>query len=206
MIYKIRGVLKEIIPPNRVIVEKENLFWEIYIPFNLLEIFKNDFLEREVELFVCPLIRKNEYCEIYGFLNKEERELFLKLNTLSKIGPKLALNILSVFTPELLRKVIEEGKIRELSKIPGIGDRRAEKLFLELKGLFGRLPVKGRTIPLEKERILSEAKTSLVNLGFNKKEVEEILFKVFHEDDTLESLIKKALRELAPTLKEEHPE
>ncbi len=206
MFYKIRGIIKEIIPPNRVIVERENLFWEIYLPFNLLEIFKKDFLEREIELYVCLLLRKNEYPELYGFLSKEERELFLKLNTLSKVGPKLALNILSVFTPELLRKIIEEGRVKDLAKIPGIGDKRAEKLFLELKGLFGKIPLKGRTIPLEKERILSEAKTSLINLGFNRKEVEEILFKIFHEDDTLESLIKKALRELAPTLKEERPE
>ncbi len=206
MFYKIRGILKEILPPNRIIIESKFLSWEIQIPFNLLEIFKRDFFEKEIELFVCPLLRKNEYLEIYGFLSKEERELFLKLNTLSKVGPKLALNILSVFTPELLRKIIEEGRAKELAKIPGVGEKRAEKLFLELKGLFGKIPVKGRTIPLEKERLLSEAKTSLVNLGFHKKEVEEILFKVFHEEDTLESLIKKALRELAPTLKEERPE
>lgn len=206
MFYKIRGILKEIIPPNRVIIEKDPLFWEIYIPFNLFEILKRDFLERELELYVSALLRKNEYLEIYGFLRKEERELFLKLNTLSKVGPKLALNILSVFTPELLRKLVEEGRTKELAKIPGVGEKRAEKLFLELKGLFGKIPLKGRTIPLEKERILSEAKTSLVNLGFNKKEVEEILFKVFGEEDTLESLLKKALRELAPTLKEERPE
>ncbi|MGC9109872.1 MAG: Holliday junction branch migration protein RuvA [Caldimicrobium sp.] len=203
MIYKIRGILKEIIPPNRVILERENLFWEIYIPFNLIEILKRDFFEKEIEFFVCVILRKNEYLEIYGFLSREERELFLKLNTLSKVGPKLGLNILSVYTPELLRKIIEEGKVRELAKIPGIGEKRAEKLFLDLKGLFGRIPIKGRTIPLEKERILQEAKISLVNLGFNRKEVEDVLFRVFHQDDSLESLIKKALRELAPTVKEE---
>lgn len=206
MFYKICGILKEILPPNRVVIESQSLSWEIYVPFNLLEIFKRDFVEREIELFVCPLLRKNEFLEIYGFLTKEERELFLKLNTLSKIGPKLALNILSVFTPELLRKIIEEGRAKEFAKIPGVGEKRAVKLFFELKDLFGKMPFKGRTIPLEKERLLSEAKTSLINLGFNKKEVEEILFKVFHEDDTHESLIKKALRELAPTLKEEKPE
>jgi len=203
MIYKIRGILKEIIPPNRVILEKENLSWEIYIPFNLIEILKRDFFEKEIEFFVCVILRKNEYPEIYGFLSREEREFFLKLNTLSKVGPKLGLNILSVYTPELLRKIVEEGKVRELAKIPGIGEKRAEKLFLDLKGLFGRIPIKGRTIPLDKERILLEAKTSLVNLGFNRKEVEEALFRVFHQDDSLESLIKKALRELAPTVKEE---
>ncbi len=206
MFYKIRGILKEIFPPNRIIIDSKLLSWEIHVPFNLLEIFKRDFLEREIELFVCSLLRKNEYLEIYGFLSKEERELFLKLNTLSKVGPKLALNILSVFTPELLRRVIEEGRVKELAKIPGVGEKRAEKLYLELKNLFGKIPIKGRTIPLEKERLLSEAKNSLVNLGFNKKEVEEILFKVFHENDSLESLIKKALRELAPPLKEEKPE
>lgn len=53
-------------------------------------------------------------------MEREERELFLKLNTLSRIGPKLALNLLSVFTPETLRTIILERKVEELARVPGI--------------------------------------------------------------------------------------
>lgn len=192
-------------PPNKVIVETGSLSWEIYVPINLIEILRENFMHKTVEFFVVPLIRKNEYLEIYGFLEREERELFLKLNTLSKIGPKLALNLLSVFTPETLRTIILERKVEELARVPGIGLKKAEKLFIELKGLYGRLSKKGLTIPLEKERILQEARESLLSLGFKAQDVEEVLFKVFEETDTLEGLLKKALKELAPALREEKP-
>lgn len=192
-------------PPNKVIVETGSLSWEIYVPINLIEILRENFMHKRVEFFVVPLIRKNEYLEIYGFLEREERELFLKLNTLSRIGPKLALNLLSVFTPETLRTIILERKVEELARVPGIGLKKAEKLFIELKGLYGRLSKKGLTIPLEKERILQEARESLLSLGFKVQDVEEVLFKVFEETDTLEGLLKKALKELAPALREEKP-
>lgn len=206
MLYKIKGVLEEVLPPNRIVIKTAFLSLEIFIPFNLTEILKRDFLGREIELYVVLLIRKNEFPQVYGFLTKEERELFQRLNALPKVGPVLALNLLSVFTPELLRKVIEEGRVKELARVPGIGPKKAEKLFPELKSLFGRLPFKGKTFPLEKERLLGEAKASLLSLGFDKREVEEVLIKVFQEEDTLESLLKKALRELAPPLKEEKVE
>lgn len=192
-------------PPNKVIVETGALSWEIYVPINLTEILRENFMHKRVEFFVVPLIRKNEYLEIYGFLEREERELFLKLNTLSRIGPKLALNLLSVFTPETLRTIILERKVEELARVPGIGLKKAEKLFIELKGLYGRLSKKGLTIPLEKERILQEARESLLSLGFKAHDVEEVLFKVFEETDTLEGLLKKALKEFAPALREEKP-
>lgn len=205
MFYKIRGRLLEVYPPNKVIVETGALSWEIYVPINLTEILRENFMHKRVEFFVVPLIRKNEYLEIYGFLEREERELFLKLNTLSRIGPKLALNLLSVFTPETLRTIILERKVEELARVPGIGLKKAEKLFIELKGLYGRLSKKGLTIPLEKERILQEARESLLSLGFKAHDVEEVLFKVFEETDTLEGLLKKALKEFAPALREEKP-
>lgn len=205
MFYKIRGRLSEVYPPNKVIVETGSLSWEIYVPINLIEILRENFMHKRVEFFVVPLIRKNEYLEIYGFLEREERELFLKLNTLSRIGPKLALNLLSVFTPETLRTIILERKVEELARVPGIGLKKAEKLFIELKGLYGRLSKKGLTIPLEKERILQEARESLLSLGFKVQDVDEVLFKVFEETDTLEGLLKKALKELAPALREEKP-
>lgn len=205
MFYKIRGRLLEVYPPNKVIVEIGALSWEIYVPINLTEILRENFMHKRVEFFVVPLIRKNEYLEIYGFLEREERELFLKLNTLSRIGPKLALNLLSVFTPETLRTIILERKVEELARVPGIGLKKAEKLFIELKGLYGRLSKKGLTIPLEKERILQEARESLLSLGFKAHDVEEVLFKVFEETDTLEGLLKKALKEFAPALREEKP-
>ncbi len=204
MFYAIKGFVRTVNPPNKLLLQTQSfLTWEILLPLNIVELIRNNFLEKEIELYIVPIIRKNEYVELYGFLEKEERELFLKLNTISKIGPKLALNMLSVFSPETLRRLILEKNIQELAKVPGIGPKRAEKLYLELKNLFIKTPFKGITLPVEKEMLLEEAKGCLISLGFNSREIEKILYKVFTEDDTLDTLIKKALKELAPKLKEE---
>lgn len=204
MLYQLKGIVKEINPPNKLILQtNECIFWEILIPFNLIEILKENFLEKETLFYVVPILRKNEYIEIYGFLGKEERELFIKLNTLSKIGPKLALNLLSIFSPETLRRIILDKRVQELSKVPGIGPKRAEKLYLELKSLFLKPSQKGIILPPEKEILLEEAKSCLMSLGFQSKEVEKVLYQVFEEKDSLDTLIKKALKEFSPKLKEE---
>lgn len=204
MIYQLKGIVKDLIPPNRLILQTgESIFWELLITLNLTEIVKENFLKREASFFVVPILRKNEYIEIYGFLTKEERELFIKLNTLSRVGPKLALNLLSIFSPEKLREIVLNKNISELSKVPGIGPKRAEKLYLELKNLFLKPSQKGIIIPPEKEMLLEEAKSCLMSLGFQAKEVEKILYKVFEENDTLDTLVKKALKEFSPKLKEE---
>jgi Holliday junction DNA helicase RuvA len=201
MLYSLKGTLKELIPPNKVVLEIGEFCCEILIPFNLIQILREKFLGKKVLFYVVPFLRKEEYLELYGFLQKEERELFLKLTTLSKIGPKTALNILSVFSPEELRSVIFEKKVEELARIPGIGIRRAEKLFLDLKNLFLKKGKKGIVLPPEKELLLEEAKSCLVSLGFKGKEVESLLFKIYEEKDNLETLIKKALKELVPEVK-----
>lgn len=204
MLYQLKGIVKKINPPNKLILQtNECIFWEILIPFNLIEILKKNFLEKETFFYVVPILRKNEYIEIYGFLGKEERELFIKLNTLSKIGPKLALNLLSIFSPETLRRIILDKRVQELSKVPGIGPKRAEKLYLELKSLFLKTSQKGIILPPEKEILLEEAKSCLMSLGFQSKEVEKVLYQVFEEKDSLDTLIKKALKKFSPKLKEE---
>lgn len=204
MLYKLKGFVREIIPPNKLILQSNGfIFWEILIPLNLISIINKNFLGKEIFFYVVPILRKNEYIEIYGFIGKEERELFIKLTTLSRIGPKLALNLLSVFSPETLREIVLNKKINELSKVPGIGPKRAEKLYLELKNLFLKPSQKGLVIPPEKEILLEEAKSCLMSLGFQSKEVEKVLYEVFEEKDTLDTLIKKALKEFSPKLKEE---
>jgi Holliday junction DNA helicase RuvA len=115
MLYQLKGIVKEINPPNKLVLQSNQfIFWEIFIPLNLVSLVKENFLEREALFFVVPILRKNEYIEIYGFITKEERELFIKLTTLSKMGPKLALNLLSVFSPEILRDIILNKKISEI--------------------------------------------------------------------------------------------
>lgn len=202
MFYKIKGLVTALYPPNRLFLETGQLTWEIFVPLNLFDVLRREYLDQKLELYVVPILRKNEFIELYGFLTPEDRELFLKLNTLSKIGPKLALNLLSFFDSEKLKLIVKEKRISELSKVPGIGPKKAEKLFLELKNLFAKPQKKALELWGDRERLFQDAKLSLINLGFKAQEAEEALLQVYEEGDTLESLIKKALRELAPILKE----
>lgn len=203
MLYSLKGEVIDINPPNRLILKTQFINWEILIPFNLVEKVKNELINKIVELYVISIIKRGEYIEIYGFLKKEEREFFIKLINLSKVGPKIALNLLSVFSPDKLRKIILNRDIQQLSIVPGIGPKRAEKLYLELKNLFSKTAIKKLGLPIEKIEILEEAKICLLGLGFQKKEIEKVLSQVFTEKDSLDTLIKKALQKLSPYLYEE---
>lgn len=199
MWYSLTGYAKKIIPPNRLILQTDWICWEVLIPLRSVEEVKK--IENKLELYVIPILRKGEHLEIYGFLNPEERELFIKLINISKVGPRLALNIISVFSQYELRQIVAEGNFKALAKVPGIGIKRAEKLYLDLKNLFLK---KKREISLdpEKETLFEDAKVCLINLGFTSKEAEKVLVSVFSPEDTLDILLKKALQKLAPGIKE----
>lgn len=198
MLYSLTGCIKKLIPPNRLILQTGWISWEIFIPLRHTE--KVEKLNGKLELYVVPILRKGEHPELYGFLSFEERELFVKLINISKVGPRLALNIISVFSQSELRNIIVEGNYKALSKVPGIGVKRAEKLFLDLKNLFSKKK-EGYLTP-EKETVFEEAKVCLINLGFTSKEAEKVLNSVFSPEDTLDVLLKKALQKLAPGVKE----
>ena len=198
MLYSLTGCIKKLIPPNRLILQTGWISWEIFIPLRHTE--KVEKLNGKLELYIVPILRKGEHPELYGFLSFEERELFVKLINISKVGPRLALNIISVFSQSELRNIIVEGNYKALSKVPGIGVKRAEKLFLDLKNLFSKKK-EGYLTP-EKEAVFEEAKVCLINLGFTSKEAEKVLNSVFSPEDTLDVLLKKALQKLAPGVKE----
>jgi Holliday junction DNA helicase RuvA len=197
MFYSLKGILKEILPPNRLILETSGISWEVLVPYSQLEEFKKQ-KGKGVEVFLTVLIKKSERLELYGFKEKGERELFLKLINLSKIGPNLALNILSTFSPSELREVVLKGDVKSLVKVPGIGPKRAERLLVEMKSLFLSLPPHTGEIFSKQQEILEEARHCLVNLGFKAKEAEKLLLEVLEPEDTLETLLKKALQRLSP--------
>jgi len=155
-------------------------------------------MPKQITLFTAVMLVKEEFIQVFGFESKEEREFFLKLNRLSRVGPVLALNILSYYTPEDIKRIVLERRIHDLAKVPGIGQKKAEKLILEIRGLFEKLTKKGKTLPEPVVDLLSEAKECLVSLGFSAKEAEEVLLMVYTEGDSLEEILKKALKKLAP--------
>ena len=129
---------------------------------------------------------------LYGFLAKEERDFFLLLISISKIGPKSALRILSRVSSSELKKAIKRGDLTTLTDIPGIGKKTAQRLILELKERIGEEE------PLEpgREELVKDALSALVSLGYTQNEARKAVREVISsskEEMDLTRVIKEAL-------------
>ena len=125
-------------------------------------------LGSQIQLFTSLVVREDSLT-LFGFVNEESRSLFELVQTVSGIGPKVALSILSALTPEDLGRAIAQEDIAAIEKVPGIGRKGAQRLILELKGKLSDLShaqlYKGHQ-PAWREQLSS----ALVSLGFSPKE------------------------------------
>ncbi len=127
---------------------------------------------------------------MYGFITEEELILFSKLIKVPKVGAKLACMILSGLSIEKIVKSIENRDIALLSSIPGIGRKTAERICVDLKGKLTDVTEKEKTSDLS-----SDLESALINLGFKKNEIKDIVSEVIKEypDESIENLLKIAL-------------
>lgn len=134
---------------------------------------------------------------LYGFSTGEEREIFLKLISVSGIGPKLALNVLSGIGPAELEEAVQNSDVARITLIPGIGKKLATRIALELQEKIEKkekvLAARGSK---EKEDLIS----TLMNLGFRRKEVEGVvdqILRTFKPQAGIEKLLRECLKKLA---------
>ncbi|GAQ95069.1 Holliday junction DNA helicase RuvA [Thermodesulfovibrio aggregans] len=167
---------------DRVVVQTGGIGYSIKIPVRLSRYINTD---EEVQIYTA-LILKEELIEIYGFLDSSERDLFEKLIKISGIGPTMAINILSTYDRETLLKIIEDEDIKSLSKIPGVGKKTAQRIFLELKGV---LP----SLKYERDQRYEDLLSALVSLGYKRLEAKEVLEKVYNNEKDEATIIKEAL-------------
>ncbi len=186
MLAKITGIIFKKFP-DRLLLEIAPLIFEVFIPFSLYEHLPRE--GESVSLYVVLRLRADSF-ELYGFGDWESRQLFEKLQRISNVGPRLALNILSVFNPEEFCQIIRETDIERLSQVPGIGPKRAERLCVELRSRLERIG----SMDLRKEKLFEEAVSALVNLGFSIREATSVLKEVYHQDEDVVGLIRKALK------------
>jgi Holliday junction DNA helicase RuvA len=125
-------------------------------------------LGTQVQLFTSLVVREDSLT-LFGFINDESRSLFELVQTVSGIGPKVALSILGALSPEDLGRAISQEDVAAIEKVPGIGRKGAQRLILELKGKLSDLSAtsqyKGHQ-PAWREQLIS----ALVLLGFSPKE------------------------------------
>lgn len=155
---------------------------------------------KETMLYTYMSVSENDIT-LYGFLTQDEYELFLLLITVNGIGPKLAVNALGAVTPDQMRLAISQSNMSVLTKLPGIGKKTANRLVLELKDKVGTpgdsdvmaVTVEDATAP---QGMAAEALAALQSLGYSEQEALPVIQKQAAAYDSVESLIKAALRSL----------
>lgn len=158
-------------------------------------------LNETMKMYTRMIVREDEIY-LCGFHNMDEVKLFDFLRTVSKIGPKVALGMLSFASPEDIVKYIQTDDVAALTKLPGIGRKTAERIVLELKDKikkeFGEAKAKlhdrvDNIVQRGMRSTFDEAVTALISLGYTNEESKSACERVYDDDYNTEMLIKKAL-------------
>ncbi|OXM43909.1 Holliday junction branch migration protein RuvA [Amycolatopsis alba] len=146
------------------------------------------------------LVVREDSLTLFGFADADARELFGLLQTVSGIGPRLALATLAVLDPDKLRSALVEGNITVLTQVPGIGRKGAERLTLELRDKVTALagPTDGSPAVVAPGALRNEVVEALAGLGFPAKQAEQSVDKVLGEGEghTTSSVLRAALATL----------
>ncbi|MBZ9572658.1 Holliday junction branch migration protein RuvA [Patescibacteria group bacterium] len=170
-----------------IILGVNGLGFEIFLSQRSLD--KIPQIKQNLKLF-CYLDVGERSLKLYGFLTYEELELFGLLRNISGVGPKAALEISSIGSPEKIKKEIEKGNEKIFVGVPGIGQKKARKIILELSGKLKspESSPKKETIPED------EAFLALVNLGFPREEAKKALAQLPKEIKNSQERIKQTLK------------
>lgn len=182
---------------DHVIIDVGGVGYRLFIP---LSTFYSLPETGDVSLFTHTHVREDALL-LYGFLSMEEKELFGILISISGIGPKLAVNILSHIPAKDLKRAIATGDIKRLSSLPGIGKKTAERLVLELKDKVGPIhdlpeadDVKSNTSARD---ISNDVISALINLGYKENQARKVLESMeLAPGLTMEEALKGALKVL----------
>lgn len=160
-------------------------------------------------MLYCRMRPTEQAINLYGFATKEERLVFDKLVSVTGVGPKVALAILSTFSPPDLAEIIASQDAKRMQSVPGVGKKMADRLLLELKGLFaaheefqklaGMAGLSSLTANSVSGSAFSEATEALLGLGYSPKETEVALKAVVQDNEDMpctEDLLRLALGRL----------
>ena len=187
---------------DRIVVEAGPVGLGIYVPLSVLEVLPP--LGEEVKIYTYLQVREDDL-SLYGFLNRQDLDMFRRLIGVNGIGPKGALGIMSALSPDDLRLAILTGDAKAISKAPGVGAKTAQRIILDLKDkvsaeemLASVADTEERTsVPLMQEAG-REAATALVALGYSNLEASKAVKNVqITEDMDAEAVLRASLKYLA---------
>ena len=198
MIAFLRGKLVEALP-TQATIEVNGLGYDVLIPLSSYD--KLPAPGQEVKLLTHLAVREDAHV-LYGFMSAAERDLFrMLIQTVSGIGPKIALNVLSGMNVTALRGAVAKGDVKALSQISGVGKKTAERIVVELKDKIGAVGAweaasaqRGLSAPEQK---VNDAVLALMALGYKQVEAHDAVrgaLAVLGEGATIEELVRVCLK------------
>lgn len=196
MISYVRGIIdhKE---PDHVIVDVNGIGYKVFIPLSTYE--KLPPVGSQVKLNTYHHVREDSI-NLYGFLTMEEKDTFEMLLSVSGVGTKVALGILSAVSVGEFRRAIAQANMEFLVKLPGIGKKTAERILLELKDKIDKAKIEEHIIVLAKSDLNNDAVAALMSLGASQSLAEYAVYRaerLLGKDAKLEDIIAQAIRTLS---------
>lgn len=195
MIGHLRGQIFEK-QPNRIVVDVNGVGYDVFVPLSTF--YGLGEAGAEIALRIHTHVREDALL-LYGFATKLEQELFEKLISVSGIGPKVALSVLSGIEPTDLINAIAHDDLARLTAIPGVGKKTSERIVLELKdrlpkaALLPDRPAAGTGASALRDDLIS----ALLNLGYHRPLAEKAVDAAMKKAAGFEDTLRQALRELA---------
>ena len=199
----IKGELSEIVAENHIVVENGGIGYNIYIPGQVLSLLPG--VGEEVKIYTYLCVREDAFI-LYGFLTRDDLNVFKLLIGVSGIGPKGALAILSVMSTDDLRFAVLSDDAKAIAKAPGVGNKTAQRLIIELKDKLILEDAFEQKLSHTQEAvsgiglkgIRNEAVEALVSLGYSSTEALKVLRDIeITEDSSVEDILKLALKQMA---------
>ena len=190
MIGRLRGKLVAKQPPS-VLVDVNGVGYELEAPMSTF--YDLPETGQDVALFTHYAV-KEDTAVLYGFMREAERTLFRTLQKVSGIGAKISLAVLSGVSTEEFARLIQQGDVAALTRIPGIGKKTAERMLVELRDRvndLGPAAASGGAVPKDP---VAEATVALQALGYKPAEVSRLVRDAAAPGDSAEDIIRKALK------------
>jgi Holliday junction DNA helicase RuvA len=178
-----------------VIIELGGLGLKVNMSTSSIRNFKLN----EIISIVTHMHVREDSLDLFGFINESSKKLFLMLISISGIGPKLGMTILSGIEPEKLKTCIISGDVKTLTSISGVGAKTAKRIIIELKDKFSKVDDENLGFNDEKDsEISNNILNALISLGYSEIESKKVIGKLNllnpdQNDKRIETLIKEAL-------------
>jgi Holliday junction DNA helicase RuvA len=192
--------------PNSVIVDVSGVGYEVSIPLSTFYELENEGSNVQLRIYTHV---KEDALQLFGFKTTRERELFVNFISVSGIGPKIGIALLSGMSADELIASIKNNNLARLTLIPGVGRKTAERLIVDLREKMTSLAAAqgevdaaagiDASIPSSQDDVRSQALSGLLNLGYQKSAAEKAIDSALSEDGdaTVESVLRRGLRKLA---------